>query len=45
VIATILGRRDEQLVEESTPEDCMVCPLSLCLMEDPWTTQVGSTCE
>jgi hypothetical protein len=45
VIVTILGRRDEQLVEESTPEDCMVCPLSLCLMEDPWTTQVGSTCE
>jgi hypothetical protein len=45
VIAAILGRRDEQLVEESTPEDCMVCPLSLCLMNDPWTTQVGSTCE
>eukprot|EP01047_Picozoa_sp_COSAG01_P029289 COSAG01_NODE_2003_length_8671_cov_9.134858_2_plen_1234_part_00 len=45
VIAAILGQRDEQLVEESTPEDCMVCPLSLCLMEDPWTTQVGSTCE
>jgi ankyrin repeat protein len=44
-IAAILGRRDEQLVEESTPEDSMVCSLSLCLMEDPWTTQVGSTCE
>jgi hypothetical protein len=50
-IAAILARRDQQLVAESKPglsksfKDCMVCPLSLCLMNDPWTTQVGSTCE
>jgi hypothetical protein len=44
-IVAILARRDQQLVAESKPEDCMTCPLSLCLMNDPWTTQVGSTCE
>jgi ankyrin repeat protein len=44
-IAAILARRDQQLVAESKPDDCMVCPLSLCLMNDPWSTQVGSTCE
>jgi hypothetical protein len=56
VTAAVLAQRDLYLVatqkkervakqDDDVPSLDFVCPLSLCLMNDPWTTQAGSTCE
>ena len=34
-----------QIQASGDPPAEFLCPLSLCLMRDPWTTQVGSTYE
>jgi hypothetical protein len=55
-VTAVLAQRDLYLVatqkktrvakyDDDVPSLDFVCPLSLCLMNDPWTTQAGSTCE